>query len=49
MILSDVSIRERIQAGDIQLESNADYDIFEQIGPASLDFRLGNIFKVYKR
>ncbi len=49
MILSDSIIRERLRSGDIGLETRADYDVFEQIGPASVDFRLGNFFKIYKR
>lgn len=49
MILSDTSIRERLISGNIELETRPEYDVFEQIGPASVDFRLGNYFKVYKR
>ena len=49
MILSDSLIRERLRSGDIGFESREDFDVFEQIGPASLDFRLGNFFKIYKR
>lgn len=49
MILSDTSIRERLVSGDIGLETLPGYDIFQQIGPASVDFRLGNYFKIYKR
>lgn len=49
MILSDSAIRTRLESGSIGLETRANYDIFEQIGPASVDFRLGNYFKIYKR
>lgn len=49
MILSDSAIRARLESGSIKLETRPGYDIFEQIGPASIDFRLGNYFKVYKR
>ena len=49
MILSDSEIRVRLRSGEIGLETRAEYDIFEQIGPASVDFRLGNFFKIYKR
>jgi dCTP deaminase len=49
MILSDTSIRERLASGDIELQTRAEYDIYKQIGPASVDFRLGNFFKIYKR
>lgn len=49
MILSDTSIRSRLQSGDIELTTRPEFDVFEQIGPASVDFRLGNYFKIYKR
>ena len=49
MILSDTSIRARLESGDIVLKTDPEYDIFQQIGPASVDFRLGNFFKIYKR
>lgn len=49
MILADSEIKKRIQSWDLQVTSNGDFDVFEQIGPASLDFRLGNVFKYYKR
>ncbi len=49
MILSDSEIRRRIENGDIGMESLWDYDIMTQIWPASLDFRLWNVFKIYKK
>lgn len=49
MILSDTSIRELLTSGEIGLETLPEYDVFEQIGPTSLDFRLGKYFKLYKR
>ncbi|PZM83507.1 dCTP deaminase, partial [Candidatus Gracilibacteria bacterium] len=38
-----------MESGDLVVESLIGKDIFEQIGPASLDFRLGNTFKVYRK
>jgi deoxycytidine triphosphate deaminase len=26
-----------------------DFNVYDQIGPASLDFRLGNTFKIYRK
>lgn len=49
MILSDSEIRKRIKNGEIGMETFGDYDVMQQIGPASLDFRLGNTFKVYRK
>ncbi len=49
MILSDSEIRRRMKNGEIGMHSLGDYDVFQQIGPASLDFRLGNTFKIYKK
>ena len=52
MILSDSSIKSRIQSGDIifeHLPGTPEFNALEQIGPASIDFRLGNSFKSYKR
>lgn len=46
MILSDRDIRAYLQAGKLKLE--ADYDIYADIQPASIDIRLGNKFKVYE-
>lgn len=49
MILSDSEIKKRINSWDIKISSQEKYDIFEQVWPASFDFRLWNVFKVYKR
>ena len=49
MILSDSALHERIISGSIGLETESEYNLLEQIGPASIDFRLGHHFKVYKR
>ncbi len=52
MILSDTSIRARLASWDIWLDHIAGtplFDIDSQIGPASVDFRLGNNFKFYTR
>ena len=40
MILSDVEIKTRILNGTIGFENGGKYDIIQQIGPASIDFRL---------
>lgn len=49
MILSDTEILKRIKSWDIWIKSNEKYDIEKQVWPASLDFRLGNTFKIYRR
>lgn len=50
MILSDSEIKKRLKSWEIEFSPLFwDYDIFKQICPASLDFRLWNVFKVYKR
>jgi len=49
MILSDTEIKKKIQNKEIIFENNWEYDIFEQIWPASIDFRLWNVFKVYRK
>ncbi len=49
MILSDTKIKERLKSWDIKMESLGWYDIDKQIWPASLDFRLGWTFKIYKK
>ena len=49
MILSDSEIKNRLKKWDLEMVSYWDYDIFQQIGPASLDFRLWNTFKIYKK
>jgi dCTP deaminase len=49
MILSDSAIKKRIENGEIWMETFGDYDVMQQIWPASLDFRLGNTFKIYRK
>lgn len=49
MILSDSEIKKYLHSGELKVESLWGYDILTQIWPASLDFRLGNTFKYYKR
>ena len=49
MILSDREIRKRLENGEIEMISHGDYDVYKQIWPASLDFRLWNTFKIYKK
>lgn len=49
MILSDTAIRQRIQKGDIGVQTFGEYDVEKQIWPASLDFRLWNTFKIYRK
>lgn len=49
MILSDSEIKKRLENRDLKVESLIWKNIFEQIWPASLDFRLGNTFKIYKK
>ena len=49
MILSDKKIKERLQNWDLVVESMFWKDIFEQIWPASLDFRLGWTFKIFRK
>lgn len=49
MILSDSEIKKLIKSWDLKVEWNSKYDILQQIWPASLDFRLWNTFKYYKR
>lgn len=46
MILSDQDIRKYIQEGKIVVYPPPNFE--EQLGPCSLDLRLGNIFKVFK-
>lgn len=48
MILSDSKIIERLNNKSIKIVSS-EHDIYKQIWPASLDFRLWNTFKFYKR
>lgn len=49
MILSDTKILERLESWELLCESLLWYDINEQVWPASLDFRLGNTFKIYRK
>lgn len=49
MILSDSEILKRITSWEILYTSEHPQEISKNIGPASIDFRLGNHFKVYKR
>jgi len=49
MILSDGEIKRRLSSWDIKVESLGDYNVLEQIWPASLDFRLGNSFKIFRK
>ena len=49
MILADGEIKKRISSWEIWIESDPKYDIFQQIWPASFDFRLWNIFKYHKK
>lgn len=49
MILADSEIKKYLNSGELKIESLGWYNILEQLGPASLDFRLWNTFKYYKR
>ena len=49
MILSDSEIRKRLTNWEIWMKTFWDFNIMEQIWPASLDFRLWNTFKIYKK
>lgn len=49
MILSDREIKSKIKNGDLVVTSPHKKAILENVGPASLDFRLGNVFKIYKK
>ena len=49
MILSDTEIRKRLKLWELEMVTNWDYDIDKQIWPASLDFRLWNTFKIYRK
>ena len=44
MILSDKDVRERLKRGDLKIEPLEDH----QIGPASVDIKLGSAFRVFK-
>ncbi len=45
MILSDKDIKKYIQEGKIKIHPQPDFE--KQLGPASLDFRLGNEFRIF--
>ena len=49
MILSDSEIKRRIESGEIEMTTFGDFDVMKQIWPASLDFRLWNTFKIYRK
>lgn len=49
MILSDSEIKKRIKSWEIWIKSSWNYSILDQIWSASLDFRLWNTFKIYKK
>lgn len=49
MILSDTKIKSRIESWDIKIESLWWYDPIQQIWPASIDFRLWDTFKIYRK
>lgn len=49
MILSDNEIKRYLNSWKLKIESLSWYDILNQIWPTSLDFRLWNTFKYYKR
>jgi dCTP deaminase len=49
MILADSEMKRRIKNWEIEVTTISKYDVLQQIGPASLDFRLGNTFKVFRR
>lgn len=49
MILSDTKIKSRIESWEIKIESLWWYDPIQQIWPASIDFRLWDTFKIYRK
>ncbi len=49
MILSDSEIKKYLHSWELKVESLWWYDVWQQLWPASLDFRLWNTFKYYKR
>ena len=49
MILSDSEIKKRLDDWEIELTTFGDYTVFDPIWPASLDFRLWNTFKIYRK
>lgn len=49
MILADSEIKKYLNSWELKVESLGWYNVLEQLWPASLDFRLWNTFKYYKR
>ncbi len=49
MILSDSEIKKRLKSWNLVVENPFWYNVAEQIWPASLDFRLGKVFKYYRK
>lgn len=49
MILSDSEIKRYLKSWELKIQTSKEYDIFSQIWPASVDFRLWNTFRFYKR
>jgi len=49
MILADSEIKNMIETGNIGFDMKPGTKLEDHLGPSSLDFRLGNEFKVYKR
>jgi len=47
MILSDREIKKYLKTGQIKITPKP--NLKEQLGPCSLDLRLGNVFKIFKR
>lgn len=47
MILSDKDIKDYINRGKIKISPAPDFE--KQLGPCSLDLRLGNDFKVFRQ
>jgi len=45
MVLSDKDIKARLKKGDLVIK---DIDIDAQLGPSSVDLRLGNRFRTFK-
>lgn len=49
MILSDSEIKKRVESWEIWIKTQDKYEILQQIWPASIDFRLWNFFKSYRK
>lgn len=49
MILSDSEIKKRLKNGEIEMTTFWDFNVLDQVWPASLDFRLWNTFKIYRK